>query len=150
MAKTDTTMFGMDFTKFGTDFTKFIPNFGATGFDTDALMDAQKKNLETFGKAGKLMADGFEELVKRQGEMIKESVEEFDTAVKGLTENGLPEFSPEKQAEVAQAAAEQVAANTRELLDMASKSGKKVFDLVSKRAADSVSEIKTAAPTAKS
>ncbi len=143
MAKTDTTFFGMDF-------TKYVPDLGVPGFEASALIDAQKKNMEAFSKASKLAADGFEEMVKRQGEMIKESFEGFDVAVKEVSDNGVPEFSPEKQAELAKVAAERVASNTRELVEMASKSGKKVFDVMSKRAAESVSEIKTTAPTAKS
>ena len=141
MAKAETTVFGLDF-------TKFIPDMGFPGFEAGALIDAHKKNMEAFSKAGRLAADGFEELVKRQGEMIKASVEEFDATVKEFTGNGVPEFNPEKQAEWAKTGVEQVAANTRELVELASKSGKKVFDVISKRTADSVSEIKTAAPTA--
>jgi phasin family protein len=141
MAKADTTVFGIDF-------TKFIPDMGFPGFEAGALIDAQKKNMEAFSKAGRLAADGFEELLRRQGEMIKASVEEFDAAVKEFAGNGVPEFNPEKQAERAKAGVEQVAANTRELVELASKSGKKVFDIISKRTAESVSEIKTAAPAA--
>tara|TARA_B100000315_G_C14338758_1_gene478626 strand:+ start:166 stop:600 length:435 start_codon:yes stop_codon:yes gene_type:complete len=141
MAKVDNTVFGLDF-------VKFVPDLGLPGFEAGALIDAQKKNLEAFSKAGRLAADGFEELIKRQGEMIKESAEEIDAAVKELTTNGVPEFNPEKQAELAKAGVEQVAANTRELVELASKSGKKVFDVISKRTADSVSEIKTATPAA--
>ncbi len=141
MAKVDNTVFGLDF-------AKFVPDLGLPGFEAGALIDAQKKNLEAFSKASRLAADGFEELINRQGEMIKESAEEIDAAVKELTTNGVPEFNPEKQAELAKAGVEQVAANTRELVELASKSGKKVFDVISKRTADSVSEIKTATPAA--
>jgi phasin family protein len=146
MAKSDTTMFGMDFTKYMPDFGS---NFALPGINAEAIMDVQKKNLEAFGKASKLAADGIEELFKRQGEMFKASVEEFDTAVKTTTEKGLPDFNPEKQAEVAKAGFENAVANSRELVDMATTSGKKVYDVISKRAAESVADIKTVAPTAK-
>lgn len=142
MAKADTSMFGMDF-------TKYLPNFGIPGVDAEALADLQKKNFEAFGKASKLAADGVEEIFKRQGEMIKASFDELDTAVKAAAEKGLPEFDAEKQATAAKASADLVAANTRELMDMATKSGKKVFDVISKRATESVAEVKTVMPTAK-
>ncbi len=145
MTKTDTA--------FGIDFSEFLPNFGTSfGFpslNADAILDLQKKNLEAFDKAGKLTATGFEELLKRQGEMLKLSVKEFESAVKATTKKGLPEFNPEKQTEAVQASFDGAVANSRELMELAATSGQKIFDVISKRANEAVAEAQTVVTAAK-
>ena len=146
MAKSESTPFGVDFSKY---FTGQALDFGFPGLNIEAISDVQKKNFEAFGEASKLAAEAVENLFKRQGEMLKASADEFDTAVKAADGNGVPEFNPEKQAELAKAGFESAMANSRELMDLASTSGKKVIDVIGKRAADSVADLKAMQPVAK-
>src|SRR5580692_6236415 len=58
------------------DFRKLLENYKIPGVDFAALMDHEKKNIEALTKANKIAFEGWQALVRRQSEILQETMKE--------------------------------------------------------------------------
>ena len=124
------------------DVTKMFGEFKAPGFDADKLMREQKKNLEALAAANKAAIDGYQAVLRRQGEHLKETMELVSTAMREGWSGASPEANRNKQAELAKAAFDRALSNMRELSEMAAKSNREAFDKISERMKESLEEFR--------
>lgn len=122
------------------DFTKVADQFKFPGLDAQALVDYQKRNLEAVTSANKVALEGAQAVIRRQAEILRQSVEEASKAFAELNAAGTPQDKIVKQAELAKEAYEAALANLRELSEMASKSNGEAADLISSRVSESFGE----------
>ncbi len=131
---------------------KFPADFGAAlasapKFDFKALVDIQQKNLDAMIAANTKLAEGAQEILKRQAELLQLTMQE---SIEAMREN----FSPanatkvEKHLEFFKASAEKSVASARELTELAGKSGNDAIEILRKRATDSVGEFNAVVKTA--
>jgi len=124
------------------DFTKMFSEFRVPGVDMQALMAAQRRNIEAVSAANQLAVEGVQAVLRRQAEIIKQMVEESSNNLKGLMAQGAPEEKVAQQADLVKAAFEKAIANLRELTEMVAKSNTEAADVLAKRIGESLTELK--------
>ena len=123
------------------DVSKMFAGFTFPGFDVEALMATQRKNLEAFTQANQLAVEGFQAVAKMQVELARAAMEQASALVRDWSETSTPEAKLQKQAEFAKQALEKGVSNTRELVQLAGKTQTEAFDVLKKRFTESVDEM---------
>lgn len=127
---------------FDFDVTKYMADFRVPGVDVDAMVSSQRKNIEALAAANKLAYEGVQAVMKRQVEILRQTVEAVAGATKDMAEPGAPQDKAAKQTELAKDAFEHALANMRELAEMMAKSNNDAFDLLNKRFAQNLDEMR--------
>jgi phasin family protein len=127
---------------FDFDVHKILGDFKMPGFDVDAVLASQRKNIEALSHANRVAYDGMQAVVKRQVEILRQTMDEVAHAAKGITESGPVHDKAAKQAELAKAAFERALANGRELAEMVAKSNAEAFDTLNKRFTQNLQELR--------
>jgi len=127
---------------FDFDISKYLGDFKIPGVDVDSLVSSQRKNIEALTQANKLAYDGLQAVVKRQAEILRQTVDEIAQATKDIAEPGNPQDKAAKQAELAKDAFERSLSNLRELSEMIAKANTEAFDLLNKRFTQSLDEVR--------
>jgi len=121
---------------------KFNGLNGFSGFDLEAVMAGQRRNIEAFTAASQAALEGLQTLAKRHAEMVRQSVDESNKAMKEMFAAGSPEEKAARQAELTKAAYERAVANTRELTQLVARSQNEAIDVLNKRVAEGLDEVK--------
>jgi phasin family protein len=124
------------------DFTKIFSEFRVPGFDMEALLATQRRNIEAVTAANQLAIEGIQAVMRRQGEILRQMVEESSTVLRDLMASGAPEQKVAQQTEVVKSAFEKALANLRELTEMVAKSNTEAADVLTKRIGESLTELK--------
>ena len=124
-------------------------DFTMPGVEFEAVAAAQRKNIEAFTQVNRLALENFQTIAKRQAEIFQSAMSEGAEAAKDLFAAKNPQDAASLQAELTGRAVEQGITHMRELAELTTKSNAKVLDLVNKRFADSVDELKGGAKTTK-
>ena len=131
-----------DYNRYFGDFSKLWQNGKA--FDVEGFVASQRKNVEALTAANQLAFEGVQALVRRQAEIVRENVEELTKITRELTAAGSPEDKLAKQTQLAKEAFENALGHVRELTGLAQKSSSQAVDVLSKRVADNLDEVKAA------
>ena len=130
-----------DFSKF--DMSKMLGDVKIPGFDLQAIMDAQRKNIEALNAANQAAVQGMQAVAQRQAEILSQSMSEVSTVAQQLAgASSNPQEMAAKEAELVRKAFEQALANMRELAEMVSKSNTETFAIINKRVTESLQELK--------
>jgi phasin family protein len=123
------------------DVTKLMANFKLPGFEYDALVEAQKRNVASLQEAGTIMTKVWQEIAQRQVEMAQKG---FETVVAGageLAKAPSPEAGAKCHVAFCQQALETHIANLQELGEMARKAGGEALEVVNKRFVEGLDEV---------
>lgn len=129
---------------FDFDISKYLGDFKVPGMDVDSLVTSQRKNIEALTQANKLAYDGLQAVVKRQVEILRQTVDEVAQVTKDIAEPGNPQDKAAKQTELAKEAFERSLSNLRELSEMIAKANTEAFDLLNKRFTQNMDELRDA------
>jgi phasin family protein len=124
------------------DMSKAFAGFSFPGFDMEALVASQRKNLEALTQANQLAVEGVQAVARRQVELARQAVEEASALVRDLTQPGAPEDRFAKNAEVAKQAYEKGLANLREIGELVTKANSEALGVINKRIAEGLDEIR--------
>lgn len=138
MAKANTNPF------FDVDVTKVMADFRFPGFDIEALLAAQRRNIEAVTAANQLAVEGVQAVLRRQAEILRVTVEETSTVISDILAAGSPEEKVSKQAELVKSAFEKALAHLKELSEMIAKSNGEAADILNKRVSEGLDEVKLA------
>ncbi|MBL8260293.1 MAG: phasin family protein [Candidatus Competibacteraceae bacterium] len=130
-----------DFSKY--DMTKMLGDVKIPGFDMEAIMTAQRKNIEALNAANQAAVQGMQAVAQRQAEILSQAMGEVSSVAQQLASAGNAQEMTAKQAELARKAFEQALANMRELAEMVSKSNTEAFAIINKRVTESLQELKS-------
>jgi phasin family protein len=117
------------------DFTKLMNQFRLPGVDFTALVDRERKNIEALAEANRIAFEGWQNLVRRQSEILQETM-------KNVVASAGQEDAMKKRAELAKEGFEKALSNMRELAEMATKSQKEAFEVIRKRVEENVEGIR--------
>jgi len=120
---------------------KFFSNFQVPAWNFKDAFNAGRRNVEALTAANQAVAEGAQAVIRRQVEIAQSNAEGALNLMKEVYSSKSPEVSMAKQAEFAKQVFESSLANTRELIEMASKSGAEAADILSKQFVNSVEEI---------
>ncbi|MFM2044735.1 MAG: hypothetical protein RLY86_3311 [Pseudomonadota bacterium] len=138
----DVTKF-MDPSKF-MDMSKMMVDFKVPGVDLDGVLAAQRKNIEALTAANQLAVEGLQAVLRRQGEIVRQTMEEASSTMTEMMAAGTPEDKIAKQAELVKAQFEKSIANMRELAEMVAKSNSEAAEVLTSRMTESIEEMKSA------
>jgi len=124
------------------DVTKAFGDFRLPGFDVEAIVDAQRKNLEALTQANQVAVEGVRSVVQRQAEIVQQAVEEVSGLLRDWMQPGAPEDRLAKNVEVAKLAFEKGMANARELNDLTTKASTDVFSIITRRLSESFDDVR--------
>ena len=138
-----------DFSQLYADYNRYFGDFGklwqnGKAFDVEGFVASQRKNVEALTAANQLAFEGVQALVRRQAEIVRENVEELTKITRELTAAGSPEDKLAKQTQLAKEAFENALGHVRELTGLVQKSSSQAVDVLSKRVADNLDEVKAA------
>jgi phasin family protein len=125
------------------DFTRIFSEFRVPGFDMESLLATQRRNIEAVSAANQLAMEGIQAVMRRQGEILRQMVEESSTVLRDMMAAGAPEQKIAQQTEVVKSAFEKALANLRELTEMVAKSNTEAADVLTKRIGESLTELKS-------
>src|SRR4051794_30917938 len=77
-----------------------IKGFSLPGFDFGAIFDMQRKNIEAFTAASQTFTQGLQTVVKRQSEITRQQVEQFQSLLTTAAPTGKVEDNLVKQADL--------------------------------------------------
>ncbi|BBK35176.1 phasin [Allostella sp. ATCC 35155] len=124
------------------DVTRLVGEFRLPGLDTEAMMAAQRRNIEAVTRANQLAAEGMQAVMKRQAEILRQTMEEASRMMGDIAQAGGPERQAAKQAEVAKAAFEKAISNMKEIADLMARANQDTFAVINKRVAESMDEVR--------
>ena len=111
------------------DLKKLIEKFQLPTLDIDALIDWQRKDMEALTEANRQASKGIKALVERRNEILRETLAEWQAAVKEATSAE----AISKRADVAKQGIEKAIANFRELSEMKAQSRDNAWKIVQER-----------------
>ena len=126
---------------FGFDMFKAFEQFKIPGFDVDAIMASQRKNVEAAAAANQRAFEGMSALVRRQTEVARETAEAGMKAFSDVSA-AAPEERLAKQADFAKSSYSAFFANSKEIYDMATKTADEAIALLNDRVTASIEESK--------
>jgi phasin family protein len=121
----------------------FTQAFKPPGFDVNTVLDIQRRNVEALTATNQTIAQGLQTVVRRQGEIARQSVKQFQDLVSfkpaSVTETLI------KQIDLTKTSYEKNVADARELGVIVAKVGTEAVDILSRRVIASLDEVKAAA-----
>jgi phasin family protein len=141
MARPQNPFGDFDFTKM-MDPSKLMGDFKVPGVDMEKVVASQRRNVEALTAANQLAIEGMQAIAKRQAEIYRQMMEETAEAMRGVMAAGSPEDKAARQTELTKEAFKRAIANMRELSEMVAKSQGDAFEVINKRVADSLDEIR--------
>lgn len=128
---------------FDFDMSKAFGQFKMPGFDMEAMMATQRKNMEAAAAANQRAFEGMSSIMRRQAEIVRESAESAMKTVSDVAA-ATPEERMTKQADFAKSAFSSFFENSREVYDMAQKTCDESASLINSRLTATIDESKTA------
>jgi phasin family protein len=111
------------------DLKKLIEKVQLPNVDIDALIDWQRKDMEALIEANRQASEGLKALVERRNEILRETLAEWQAAVKDATSAE----AITKRTEAAQQSVQKAIANFRELSEMEAQSRNNAWRIVQER-----------------
>ncbi|MEO7129040.1 MAG: TIGR01841 family phasin [Rhodoferax sp.] len=124
------------------DVTKMIEQFKLPGVDLAAIVEARRKDIEALVDANKAAYESMQALAHKQTEMLTQAMQGIQEAVKEAASRKGVLPDPKKQAELARDAWKKTLVDMKEMAELARKSQADAMAGLTKRAAQSMEEIK--------
>jgi phasin family protein len=119
------------------DIKKLTEKFQLPGVDVAALVDWQRKDMETLVEANRQAYEGVRALMERRNEILQETLAQFQAAVKDATSSE----AIAKQAEAGKQGVQQVLANIRELAEIEAQSRNNAWKVVQDRMQENLANL---------
>lgn len=124
------------------DMTKMFEGATVPGMDTEAVTEAQKKNVQAFVDANRVAAEGYQSMFKKQVEIMQAGIAEMTETMKEATSAPLSSDTAEKRLEAAKAQFENGVAVFTDLSEAARKTNEEAFAIIRARFTEGVEEIR--------
>jgi phasin family protein len=121
------------------DFTKMLQQFKIPGVDFSSIVERERKNIEALAEANRIAFEGWQNLVRRQSEILQDSM-------KRAVEESRNQNALKNGAELARSAFETALGNMRELAEMAAKSQRDAFEVIRKRVEENMNALRGKKP----
>ena len=132
--------------QFPMDFTKFFADMKLPAIpDMEALLSANRKNLETLAAANRVALEGAQAVARRHMEIVQSSMAEFTDAMKEVAAADAPQVKAVKQAELLKQAYQRAVTHMKELSDLIQHSNEEALGLINQRFVEAMDEVKALA-----
>ena len=123
----------------------FWDRFSVPGIDSNSLMQSQKKNFEALVKANQKAAEGYQNPMRRQGEIMTETMQSIQEAVGDLMKANDGRDLPKKQAELVEKTIGRALKHMKELAELTINANGDAFKVIQERAKESIGEMQALA-----
>ena len=123
------------------DLTKMLEQFKVPGVDTKEIVEARRKDIDALVQANQAIYEGMQALANKQGELLKKSMEDIQSAMKGAA-GGTGVGDPGKQGELARKAYEKVLGDMKGLAEIARESQADAMAKITQRGTEHLDEVK--------
>ena len=132
------------------DFTRFFADMKLPALlDVEALLDANRKNLETLSAANRVALEGTQAVARRHMEIVQSSMSELVEAMQALATTDAPQAKAAKQAELLKQAYQHAVTHMKELSDLIQQSNAEALSLINRRFEEAMDEVKALAEKTK-
>ncbi len=126
------------------DFTRIFADMKMPAMpDMEAVVIANRRNLEALAEANRLALEGAQAVARRNMEIMQNTMSSLTESIRELSESGTPAARAAKQADLLRQAYEAAVANTKELGDLIQKSNTEAMGKLNQRFSEAMSEMKT-------
>ena len=119
----------------------FFDRFSVPGMDVSTLMESQRKNFEALVNANRKAAEGYQNLMRRQGEIMTETMQAVQESVADLMKANDGKDLPKKQADLVEKTISRALKHMRELAELTISANGDAFKVIQDRAKDSIAEM---------
>lgn len=119
----------------------FWDRFSVPGLDASTLMESQKRNFEALVKANQKAAAGYQNMMRRQAEIMTETMQAIQESVSDLMKANDGKDLPKKQAELVEKTIGRALKHMKELAELAINANSDAFKVMQDRAKESISEM---------
>jgi phasin family protein len=119
------------------DIGQILSQFQVPGIDVQALIERERANIQAVQQANRIAFEGWQGLMSRQAEMIREAMTAWQESVAGTDGATAPNASAQ-----AQQAMENALANMRELAEMATRSQTEAAEVIRRRFEENLQELR--------
>jgi phasin family protein len=110
--------------------------------DMRAMMEQGRKAFQAMTEAQQLCMEGFQTIAQRQAEIISELMQDQSAVAREMMAEGTPEEKIARGAEMTRRAYEKTAQGMREMGDILNKSSREAGDIIHRRVASTLNEIR--------
>ncbi len=150
-------MAGFDPAKVAAEFTKAAEKFTPPGFkqglnqgvNTDAFVDAQRRNVEAITAANKTAMEGAKAIAQYQVKFMEQSLASAKKAMDKVSKATSPQDAAAIQAEAAKESFEKAVSGSQELTALAAKSNTEAGEFIAGRISEGLEEMQALAKTFK-
>src|ERR1700745_4013154 len=119
------------------DLKKLIEKFQLPSVDIDALIDWQRRDMEALTEANRQASEGIKALVERRNEILRETLSEWQAAIK----DAASAEAMSKRAEAATQGMQRAIANFRELSEMKAHARNNTWKVVQERMQENMANL---------
>jgi phasin family protein len=120
---------------------RFFSEFRIPGFDMEATLEAQRKNLEALVEANQAAIGGVRAAAAHQADMMRQALGEAAALLRDWTQPTPPEQRFVQQTEAVKQAFDQSVANFQALNELGRKAGADVFGIFARRISEGLDEV---------
>ncbi|MDI9348993.1 MAG: TIGR01841 family phasin [Candidatus Symbiobacter sp.] len=113
----------------------------SNALDFNALIDAQKRNVEAFNKAAKVISDSTRDLFTRQAALVQQSLSEGASVFQDVISSRDIQVALQKQLAYSQNLAQKASAASKESVEIGIKGANDAFSVLRARAEEGVTEL---------
>ena len=124
-------------------YQEFFGKFNLPNLDMSSLVESQNKNVHALTAANQAMLDGTKSLMQRQGEMLKQVLEEASEAAKAIGGAASPQDAADKQVKLIEASVSEALSNFAEISEMVKSTQDETTKLVTARFNESMEELRS-------
>src|SRR5262249_194939 len=124
------------------DVSNAFGDFRFPTFDVDAIVAAQRKNVEALIQVNQVAVDGIRAVAGRQAEILQQTLGQASSLLRAWTQPDAPPEKLAKNAEAARNAFETALANVRELNHLGTKASEDVFNVIARRVSQGLDEVR--------
>lgn len=110
--------------------------------DMEALLGAQKRNMEALTAANRIALEGAQTVAKRHMEIMQKSMTELGETMRAMATAEAPQAKAAKQAELLKRAYEHAMADAKELSDLIQRANSEALQLLNRRFVEAMDEVK--------
>ena len=125
-------IFEADFSKLMNP-SKIMGEFKMPGFDMNALMNMQRKNIEAITAINQAAFEGMQSFAQRQTELIRQGIEETTNLLNTFMSAQTPQEKVVCQVEASKVVVEKCMANARDAAETLAKCSSQAMETVSNR-----------------
>ena len=119
----------------------FWDRFSVPGIDGNALRESQKRNFEALVKANQKAAEGYQNMMRRQAEIMTETMQAIQESVADLMKANDGKDLPKKQAELVEKTIGRALKHMKEIAELAITANGDAFKVMQERAKESIGEM---------